>query len=155
MKNKPKIMSALCIAQPWAQCVIEHGKNVENKSTNLKKRGTIAIYASKSKVPGRFEACLKYYGLDIAWDDVEKGVILGFVDVVDVITNKTVAKNTKKWFIKGSYGYVLKNPIMLKKPVPAKPPNGAISFWHLKGAALKKCLDQVPAARRNKFINWE
>ena len=39
-------MTALCIAQPWATCIFEHGKNVENRKASLKKRGTIAIYAS-------------------------------------------------------------------------------------------------------------
>ena len=156
MKNKKQPpMSALCVAQPWASCIIEHGKNVENAGTNLRRRGTIAIYASKSKAKWRFEACKDEYGIDLQWDDLPKGAIIGFVDIVEVIQDYTVTKATKKWFQPGHYGYVLRDPILLKKPVPASPPNGAIKFWHLKGKALRDSLKQVPAARRAKFKEWK
>lgn len=144
-------ISALSIAQPWAQCVIQHGKNVENKKANLKKRGTIMIYASSSYQSWRFESVVDDYRLKIAWDDVEKGVILGFVDVVDVVTNKSVQKKTKKWFVPGHSGYVLENPVMLKKPVKAKPPNGAISFWYPSEKILRACLKQVSKRRQKQF----
>ncbi len=154
MKNsKQQTMSALCVAQPWASCIIEHGKNVENAGTNLRKRGTIAIYASKSKLMGRFEACKKNHGIDLAWADLPKGCIIGFVDIVDVI-QVSVSSKTKEWFQPGAFGYVLRDPILLKKPVPAAPPNGAIKFWHLKGKALRDSLKQVSAARQAKFKEW-
>lgn len=158
MTSKPaKSMSALCVAQPWATCTFEHGKNVENKKTNLKKRGTIAIYASKSKGLGRFETCKEYFKIDLDWEDVAKGAIIGFVDIVDVIApeSKIAAKKYKKWWQDHCYGYVLANPIKLKNPVPANPPPGAIIFWHLTGKTLEKCLAQVPAARRAKFKEFE
>ncbi|MBI5637372.1 MAG: hypothetical protein HZA03_05315 [Nitrospinae bacterium] len=86
MKSKyPEQMSALCVAQPWASCIFEHGKNVENRSANLRKRGTIAIYASKSRMESRFEYCKEKYGVEIKWDDVKKGHIIGFIDIIDVI----------------------------------------------------------------------
>jgi len=154
-KKQPEQMSALCVAQPWAQCIFQHGKNVENRNTNLLRRGTIAIYASISKKLYRFEACEEEYGLSLKWDELPKGALLGFVDIVDVVTDDTVTTKTKKWFVDGCYGYVLENPIRLKTPVPAKPPKGAISFWHLKGKTLDGCLRQLPQSQLSHFKPWE
>lgn len=156
MKSEsPKQMTAFCIAQPWASCIFEHGKNVENRGANLHKRGTIAIYASKSKDNDRFDFCKKEFGIDKKYDDVAKGAILGFVDVVDVITDDTMTSKTKKWFQEGDFGYVLSNPFMLKKPVKVKLPAGIVKFWALKGKALRDSLRQVPASRQAQFIDWE
>lgn len=135
-------MTALCIAQPWAYCIFEKGKNVENRSQNLKKRGTIAIYASRSLDRGRFAYCNEDLRIKITPDDIPFGAIVGFVDVVEVITKKTVTRNTRKWF-SGEYGYVLKNPVTLKNPISAKPPNGVVKFWELRGKMLEKCLSQL------------
>jgi hypothetical protein len=147
-------MTALCIAQPWAFCIIEMGKNIENRSQNLKKRGTIAIYASRSLDNGRFEYCNEDLNVKVSAEDVPFGAIIGFVDIVDVITKKQVTKKTKKWF-SGEYGYVLENPVFLKKPVPAKPKNGVIKFWELKGKVLEKCLSQLSSSQIKKFKSFE
>jgi len=148
-----KQMTVLSIAQPWASCIIDHGKNVENRSANLHKRGTVALYASTSKNLLRFEMCKKQYGITLNWENVPRGAIIGFMDIVDVIDDDTVTKKTKKWFM-GDYGYVLVNIIKLKKPVPAKPPKGAVTFWKIKGKVLQECLKQIPANRLNKFQKW-
>lgn len=154
-KNTPKQMSALSVAQPWAQCIVQYGKNVENRSKNLLRRGTIAVYASTSNDPERFEFCEEKYGLHLKWDNLPKGAIIGFVDVVDVVTDENVTNKTKKWFFVGGYGYVLENPIRLKKPIPAKPPKGAVIFWHLKGRTLDACLRQLPQSKLSKFRMWD
>lgn len=148
-------MTALSVAQPWAQCIIQYGKNVENRTKNLRKRGTIAIYASTSKDLKRFEDCKTQYGLSLRWDDLPKGAIIGFVDIVDVVTDVTITAKTKKWFVEGGYGYVLENPIMLGKPILAVPPRGAVIFWYLEGKTLDACLQQIPQSRVAKFKPWE
>ncbi len=108
-----------------------NGKNVENRTQNLKKRGTIAIYASATLSKRRLEDCEEYFGANVSSDDVTHGAIIGFVDVVGVITKKQVTSKTRKWF-EGPYGYVLANPIKLKKPVLVRPKKGVIKFWKLK-----------------------
>ncbi len=149
-------MSALCIAQPWATCIFEYGKNVENNSRNINKRGTIAIYASSSYVKGRFEACDEMYDVQLDFDELTKGAILGFADVVDVLqpNQKNVPSKYKKWWQPNSFGLILENITMLKKPVLVKPPNGAVKFWFLKGKELEEALKQLPASRIAKFIEW-
>ncbi len=148
-----KVITVLNIAQPWAHCILKHGKNVENRSQNLKKRGTIAIYASANLSKDRFAYCNDDLRIKITPEVVSFGCIVGFVDVVEVIRRKDVTSKTKKWFYDhpSNYGYVLKNPIILKKPVRVKPPNGAVKFWFLKGSKLKDCLKQISAAKQKKF----
>lgn len=155
MKSKTtKTMTALCIAQPWAFCIFEKGKNVENRSQNLKKRGTIAIYASATLDKGRFEYCNDDLKIKISPDELPFGAIVGFVDVIEVIKKKDVTTKTQKWF-SGDYGYVLANPKILKTPISVKPPKGAIKFWELKGKALDSCLKQISNPTIRKFKPFE
>ncbi len=126
-----KSLQVLNIAQPWAHCVVHEAKNVENRSQNLKKRGTIAIYASKTVDQGRFAACLDLYGIAIKSSEVPLGAIVGIVEVVDVITKEQVTAKTKKWYV-SKFGYVFENIIALKKPIQVSPPKGAVKFWPLE-----------------------
>lgn len=136
---KIKELKALSIAQPWAECIVSKGKNIENRSWDTKYRGYVAIHASKSRNLGRFEYCQEEYKLNLTPDNVDFGAIVGFAEIVNVITKKQLTKETKKWF-QGEYGFHLKNIIKLEKPVKT---NGALSFWKIEGNILKKILDQL------------
>jgi hypothetical protein len=54
-------------------------------------------------------------------DEVEFGCILGTVEIIDC-----VQQSTSPWFV-GKYGYVLRNPIAFKTPIPMK---GKLGFWN-------------------------
>jgi hypothetical protein len=136
-----KSMKVLNIAQPHANDVIFNGKNVENRTTTAKFRGTIAIYASKNR---------NRLSDGDAESDMAFGAIIGFVDVIDCITEDQVSKDTKKWF-QGPYGWVFKNPVVLKKPILVSPPQGAVKWWTLTEEPLDKCLSQLPDALKKKF----
>jgi hypothetical protein len=142
-----KEMRALSIAQPWAHCIINEGKNIENRSWSTKYRGTFAIHASSSKDNQRFDACRNFYRLSVEPEKLAYMSIIGFVDLIDVITEETVTKTTRKWF-SGEYGFVLTNIVKLKTPVKAK---GALNFWKLNGENLKQCLDQLSDSQLSKF----
>jgi len=86
-----------------------------------------------------FDDLLDEYGIRLSPEATPFGVVVGLAECVDVITKKEVTRNTKKWF-KGEYGFVLKNVISIKKPVPVK---GGLGFWRLKGRALHAVLDQL------------
>ena len=73
-------MKVLNIAQPNAHNVIFNGKNIENRSSNTKIRGTIAIYASKTLNGNRFEGQPK--NAQVTEDECSYGCIIGFVDVM-------------------------------------------------------------------------
>ncbi|WP_374032884.1 hypothetical protein [Bdellovibrio bacteriovorus] len=134
--SKPSI-KVLNIAQPNAHYIFHSGKNIENRTMATTIRGTVAIYASKTYNSARFEDAT------ITKDDCEFGVILGFVDVVDCVTEENLSKSIKKWF-HGPYGYVLANPRLLKSPIPVTPPQGAVIWWDLQGTKAEKCLVQIP-----------
>jgi len=137
-----KSMRALSIQQPWAECIISHGKNVENRGWNTVRRGYFAVHASASTTQDRFDACLDLYGIELNRHDLAYGAIVGFADLRDVITTKTVNRLTKKWYIhhRDNFGFVLRGVIRLETPVPVK---GALNFWVLKGQPLRACLKQL------------
>lgn len=135
--NEIKVIN---IAQPHAHNVIFNGKNVENRTMYSKYRGTVAIYASKTFNKHRFE------NQSIKKEECSFGCIIGFVDIVDCITEEKVNEKTDKWF-SGPYGYVFENVVILKNPIEVSPPNGAIVWWNLSGAKLDLCLDQVQISR--------
>ena len=109
-------MKALSVRQPWADNIIFHGKDIENRTWRTKFRGTVAIHAG-----------MKFHDYADLSDEEKKqmvrGAIIGVVDVVDC-----VEKHKSKWFQKGFIGFVLENPRPLKKPIPCK---GALNFWNV------------------------
>lgn len=148
-KTRLKELRTLSIAQPWAECIVSKGKNIENRNWNTKMRGFIAIHASAAYHAVRFNYCYDDYRLKIDPDKVDFGAIVGFAEIVDVVTKKELSAKTKKWF-QGEYGFVLKNVIKLQQPIPMK---GSLGFWKLKGSALKKCLEQLSASQRKMILN--
>ncbi len=144
---KVKEIRALTITQPWAECMLTRGKNVENRTWNTRKRGFIAIHASSSFHEDRFESCRENYGVRIDPDSVEYGAIIGFAKLVDVVTEDGLTRETKKWF-EGDYGFVFEDVIKLKEPVPVK---GTLNFWKLKGKTLSACLAQLSPSQINKL----
>lgn len=44
-----KSMKAITVIQPWAECIVSKGKNVENRQKRTTHRGFIAIHASGTK----------------------------------------------------------------------------------------------------------
>lgn len=141
-------MKALSLTQPWAYLITEKGMNVENRTWKTNFRGFFAIHATKSYREEDFKYCLHAFKLKLKRDDVPYGVITGFAELTEVITASEVTEETKKWFI-GDYGFVMKNVIKLKNPVPAK---GSLSFWEVDNQTVEKCLKQLSAAQR-KMLN--
>lgn len=135
-KDKIKSLKVLNIAQPNAHYIFHSGKNIENRTMITSIRGTVAIYASKTFSAARFEDA------DVDKSDCEFGVILGFVDIVDCITEDKAKGRLEKWFF-GPYGYVLENSILLSNPIEVSPPKGAITWWDLAGSAKDLCLEQI------------
>ena len=136
---KIKEIRALSITQPWAECILSEGKNVENRSWITHQRGYVAIHASSSYDSKRFKDCSKKYKVNIHPDEVDYGAIVGFAKLVDVVTGEDLTRETKKWF-EGEYGFVFEDIIKLKKPVEVK---GTLNFWKLKGKILDACLRQL------------
>lgn len=146
---KVKEIRALSITQPWAECILSQGKNVENRTWNTHQRGFVAIHASSSFKTERFDQCEKDFKVNINPDEVDYGAIVGFAKLVDVVTEDDLTPETEKWF-EGDYGFVFEDVIRLKKPVEVK---GTLNFWKLKGKTLEQCLTQLTQSQLKKLTN--
>jgi hypothetical protein len=71
--TKIKELRALSIAQPWVQCIVAKGENIENRDWNAKFRGYFAIHASRSRSKDRLDACSTEYRIKFDMDDVPLG----------------------------------------------------------------------------------
>jgi hypothetical protein len=148
MKTKVRLR-ALSVAQPWAECIVAHGKNVENRGWDTSKRGYVAIHASRSREVSRFEAAEEEYGLRFDPDEMDYGALVGFAEIVEVITEADVTAKTQKWFV-GHFGFVLRGVIRLKKSIGVK---GALSFWLMPMAVQNKALAQLSKAQRERVLH--
>jgi hypothetical protein len=145
--DKIKSMKALSIAQPWAECIVGRGKNVENRTWNTKYRGYFALHASAAITNARLDDCYEAYGIRFSKEKLASGSVVGIARLQSVITEAEVNRLTKRWF-EGEFGLVLTDVIRLPHPVPVK---GALSFWKLSGRPLQKVLEQLTAAQRKRI----
>ncbi len=95
-------------------------------------RGTIAIHASQNMSRPEYEWAVKYVKKAAPrakvppYEALERGAILGVVDIVGC------EKRTKsKWHARKHFGFVLRNPRALRKPVPC---SGRLNFWKVPEA---------------------
>ena len=134
-------MKALSVRAPWWWAIL-HGKPVENREWYTNFRGTIYLHASKF---------WKIDEISDDWDDIKimalrdritmpfpsgtdecmkfaenmrdtGGHIVGTVEIVGCVTDHPSA------FFVGKFGFVLRNPIPLTKPIPYK---GALGFFEV------------------------
>jgi hypothetical protein len=119
-------MKALTVRQPWAWAIINVGKDIENRSWNTRIRGRIAIHAAQGMTREEYERGCTYIkrikprAKIPPYEDLERGEILGTVEIVDSIQD-----SGSPWF-EGEYGFVLSHPKKLPEPIPCK---GALNFW--------------------------
>lgn len=122
-------MKALSIRQPWAWMIMHAGKDIENRDWPTRFRGRVLIHASKGMTRDEWAeawafasgsgATYKAVQAGLRSDTVERGGIVGSVEIVDCVTS-----SLSRWFM-GDYGFVLRNPILL----PFMPMRGALGFF--------------------------
>ena len=113
---------ALSIRQPWADAIIWHEKDIENRNWTTNFRGAVCIHAAKAW--GRSEKDdLEYIeqllNIKLEVDKPELGGIIGTAEIIDC-----VADSESHWF-SGKYGFVLANA----KSVDFIPCKGALGFF--------------------------
>jgi hypothetical protein len=111
-------MKALSIRQPWASCILDHGKDIENRSWRTLYRGRLLVHASQKLDAEGALFILRHFGLSPA---LSFGGIIGAVDVVDCIE-----ESPSKWFF-GPFGFVLANPVRYR----LYPCRGSLSLFDL------------------------
>lgn len=105
---------------PWNDLVLDGDRNYKTVHFNWKHRGKILLYnSSRTDKDGVFD-----YQVDTS--EMVKGAIVGYATVTDV---------------KGSDGYFeveLRDPKRFKKPIPFKPPRGAVRIFRASKALLRR-----------------
>lgn len=116
-------MKAISIRQPWADAIIWHGKDVENRSWSTQFRGPVLIHASKAW--GRAERDDMDFIERTAGTKLEGvnrpllGGIIGKAVIVDCVNTMD-----SKWFF-GPWGFVLRDA----EDLPFQPCRGALGFF--------------------------
>lgn len=140
-------MKALSVRAPWWWAIL-HGKPVENRDWCTNVRGRVWLHAGKRWDAGEVTE---------DWEDVKwmaaadnlplplpvgtqaaidlyramrdaGGCIVGSVEIVDCVTSHPSA------FFVGKYGFVLRNPIALPKPIPFR---GALGFFEVPAGVVR------------------
>lgn len=119
-------MKTLSIRQPWAQLIIHHGKDIENRTWRTNYRGPLLIHASSTKSWDDYGIACEMAG-DILghcpigpFHHIDFGCIIGIVDLVDC-----VSESDSPWFC-GPYGLLLWNP----RPINPIPVKGRLGLWN-------------------------
>jgi len=106
-------MKALSIRQPWADLIIRGIKDVENRSWSWRYRGRFAVHTSKTFDFDAWDSLVNYIPEQmISPADYITGAIIGIVEIVDCV------EMSESWWFTGPFGFILKNPQMLIRPVP-------------------------------------
>ena len=108
---------ALTVKQPWATLLVAGVKDVENRSWSTNHRGPLWIHAGKGR-----DAPPPGVTLDESLD-YPTGVLLGTVDLVDIIQD-----STSQWGEPGSYHWVVQPMVALARPIPMR---GRLGLWTL------------------------
>ncbi len=124
-------MLALSIRQPWAWMILHGGKDIENRDWPTRVRGRVFIHASKGMTRDEWDSAWIFARgsgaavgatlAGIARDNIERGGIVGSVEIVDCVTS-----SESHWFV-GRYGFVLRDP----KPLPFMPWRGQLGFFEV------------------------
>ena len=144
-------MKAISIKQPWASLIVHGIKNIENRAWKVPERyigQRVLIHASgkPDKEPYMLFNDVQADAIDGSIMDVcasyhQLSSIIGSVEITDCVINHHsiwAEKSLNKegfipihWdAIKPTYNWVLANPILFDKPIPAK---GKLSFWEFDG----------------------
>ncbi len=148
------MIKVLSILQPWASLAVLGHKRIETRSWNTKYRGELYIHASLGKNYKKLKAddpLYRFYHPLFAYNKIEPmeklpfGAIIGKVDLVETIQFDKNTINREQDFHYGSlfeytpqelafgdyttgrFGWLLANPVMFDKPIPAK---GQLGIWN-------------------------
>jgi hypothetical protein len=123
--DPPAPALGLTIHQPHASLIVLGIKDVENRSWRTRHRGPLLIHAGKDID----QHALDRYGHLLADpDDLPRGVLLGTVDLVDVVTD-----STSPWADPTCFHWILVNPRLLARPIPCRGDRG---LWPVASAVL-------------------
>lgn len=126
-------MKAISIQQPWAWAILHAGKDIENRNWSTAFRGDIAVHATRTQQAWKLPQGVT----PPSEQDLTVKAVIGIVEIVDVVT-----RSSSRWFT-GPYGFVLRNPRVLSRPVPCP---GNLRLWTVPPRVDKAIAGAVAAA---------
>jgi hypothetical protein len=99
----------ITVRQPYASLIVRGEKDVENRTWQVHHRGGLWIHSAVRRA-------------DTGGEDDPRGVILGHVQLVDVVKDATSG-----WAIDGQFHWLLALPFSLAEPIPAR---GQMNLWY-------------------------
>jgi len=140
---------------PWNEIVLQGKRKIKTLSFNLKHRGLMLLYTSSNRQD------------DFGWDayglqtkDLPKGAIVGYVNVINVMLTDDLIddffhEDPALYDTTGQpYVAIVSEPKRFKKPIPFKPPKGAVRFFR----APAKFLNRATVSERADAVrarNWD
>lgn len=126
-----RAVPALTVKQPWATLIMMGIKDIENRMWLTGYRGPVFIHAGQKwdSDPWPKDPALEKFGLThFTPDHFPRGVILGTVELVDLITD-----SKSLWAMPDHIHWVLKNPSLLDQPIAWR---GQLGLWTPTGLTL-------------------
>lgn len=108
----------ITVRQPWASAIFRAGKDVENRTWSVEHRGRIWIHAAKT-IDRTADPRLSFLIRDLPI-----GVVLGHVDLVDVVED-----SDSRWARPDSFHWLLANAHPLGIHVPRRGWPG-LTYWN-------------------------
>ena len=131
-------MKALSVRQPWAWCIVNGWKDVENRRWSTSHRGPLLIHASKQFDHEGYDWIVHQAGSSLPSDilrvipfvdpeerdtsNFDKGGVVGRVSVVAIADF-----NGSPWFV-GPYGWCLRDAELL----PFQPMRGQLGLFEVQ-----------------------
>lgn len=123
-------MKAYTVYQPYAFATVAGIKHYETRPRRTSIRGRVAVHAAKGKP--RFVTL----AVDMALPETMKlhfGAVIGTVEIVDCVPVEEIADTLTEReralgdYSPGRFAWVLRNPVMFSKPIPAR---GQQGWWN-------------------------
>ncbi|OUO65668.1 hypothetical protein [Anaerotruncus colihominis] len=132
-------MKAFTVYQPYAYAIVAGLKGYETRPRRTHIRGRVAVHAGKGNpqfvsMPVSIalpESAVLHYG-----------AVLGTVEIVDCVpVEALIGKLSERERVLGDYtpgrfAWVLKNPVMFDRPIPAR---GFQGWWNWAGEHCQEC----------------
>lgn len=131
---------ALGIRQPWAELILRGVKSIEVRSQDTNLRGPVYLYVSKkiSDHPAAGRA-IEMHGLDV--DALPLGVLVGTVEIHDArraTPEDASAACVPAEALAGYFGWHLRNPLRLARPLPVRFLPYGVWFYPFKRRSMNR-----------------
>lgn len=132
-------MKAFTVYQPYAYAIVAGLKGYETRPRRTHIRGRVAVHAAKGNPQ------FVTLAVDMALPETMKlhyGAVLGTVEIVDCVpVEALIGKLSERERVLGDYtpgrfAWVLKNPVMFDRPIPAR---GFQGWWNWAGEHCREC----------------